>query len=443
MPDLSSASTSTTEFLSSPVPPTRYLPPIKSLLLFTETRILHQCLAYLRQIYVPNVRGSRRRKGKHPSNPTELYSPSSSSPLTTIRKDSFERAYALRWLSALTRLDSDCADSPDLADIQNEAAALLAICAGTASAGTVRRQFEFDSGRIQITLSDVPLSTNATNGDYFGSVGAQTWGGACVLAEEIADNTVVFFPNSADVEDVSERTFRVLELGAGTGLVSLVAGKAAMSKIPQCRMDIIATDYYPSVLANLKANIEANFPVPSSSLTISSQFLDWSSFSSPSDTTSGADTSSTVGLFDVIFGADIIYEPLHASWIRKVVQNTLRKPSSEKDYPDRNKTNRQGGVFHLVIPLRPTFVAESNTIEQEFRFGGPGSDKVKNDLVILSREIIVCDAEEEEEDDIDQYSVSDDVGNQAGEGNIVRYAYYIIGWASGREETSMCAPGRN
>ncbi|KAJ4481696.1 hypothetical protein C8J55DRAFT_535885 [Lentinula edodes] len=432
MPDLSSASTSTTEFLSSTVPPTSYLPPIKSLSLSTETRILHQCIAYLRQIYVPSVRGSRRKKTKPPSNLTELHSPSSSSPLATIRKDSFERAYALRWLSALTRLESDSADSPDLADIQDEAAALLAICAGTASAGTVRRHFEFDSGRIQITLSDVPLSTNASNGDYFGSVGAQTWGGACVLAEEIADNTAVFFPDPADVKDVSERTFRVLELGAGTGLVSLVAGKAAMLKIPGCKMDIIATDYYPSVLDNLKANIKANFPGPSPSLTISSQFLDWSSFSSPSDITSGADTSSPIGLFDVIFGADIIYEPLHASWIRKVVRNTLRKPSSsEKDCPDRNNNNNngQGGVFHLVIPLRPTFVAESNTIEQEFRFAGPGLDKVKNDLVILSREIIVCDAEEEEEDDIDQYSVSDDVGNEAGEGNIVRYAYYIIGWA--------------
>ncbi|KAJ3893971.1 hypothetical protein GG344DRAFT_42092 [Lentinula edodes] len=431
MPDLSSASTTTTEFLSSTVPPTSYLPPVKSLL-FTETRILNQCLVYLRQLYVPNVRGSRRKKVKHSSNFTEFHSPTSSSPLTTIRKDSFERAHALRWLSALTRLESDSADSPDLADIQNEAAALLAICAGTASAGTVRRHFEFDSGRIQITLSDVPLSTNASNGDYFGSVGAQTWGGACVLAEEIADNTVMFFPNPTNVEDVSERTFRVLELGAGTGLVSLVAGKAAMLKIPGCKMDIIATDYYPSVLDNLSANIKANFPVPSPSLTISSQFLDWSSFSSPSDITFGADTSSPIGPFDVIFGADVIYEPLHASWIRKVVRNTLRKPSSsEKDCPDRNNNNnnRHGGVFHLVIPLRPTFVAESNTIEQEFRFADPDLDKVKNDLVILSREIIVCDAEEEEEDDIDQYSVSDDVENQAGEGNIVRYAYYIIGWA--------------
>ncbi|KAJ3789467.1 hypothetical protein GGU10DRAFT_384123 [Lentinula aff. detonsa] len=430
--------------LSSPAidPPTSYLPSIKSLSSFTENHRLHDCIVYLRQIYVPNVRGSRRRKPKQ-QNPSNIsFSIPHPSPITTIRKDPFERAYALRWLSALTRLEPPPTDSSELADIQNAAAALLAICAGTASAGTVQRRCEFAGGRIQIALNDVPLSTDASNGDYFGSVGAQTWGGAFVLAEEIADNSIIFFPDTAQVDVVPEvqEPFRVLELGAGTGLVSLVAGKVAMLNYSGRQVDIIATDYYPSVLDNLKANIEANFSSSISSLNITSRFLDWSSFSS-FDITPDADASlppNNIGTFDLILGADIIYEPLHASWIRRVVENTLRKSSlsTEKNCPDRNNGGGQG-LFHLVIPLRPSFVAESSTIEQEFRFVGDknnnnNQDGSKDDLVILSREIILCDADEDDEEaDIDldgRNSVSEDTRSQVGEGNIVRYVYYIIGW---------------
>ncbi|KAJ3989647.1 hypothetical protein F5890DRAFT_1570280 [Lentinula detonsa] len=437
--------------LSSPTidPPTSYLPSIKSLSSLTEYHRLHDCIVYLRQIYVPNVRGSRRRKPKQqdPSN-NILYSTPHPSPITTIRKDPFERAYALRWLSALTRLEEPpTSDSSELADIQNAAAALLAICAGTASAGAVQRRCEFAGGRIQIELNDVPLSTDASNGDYFGSVGAQTWGGAFVLAEEIADNSIIFFPNDTarvDVVPEAQEPFRVLELGAGTGLVSLVAGKVAMLNYSGGRkVDIIATDYYPSVLDNLKANIEANFPSSSSSsLNITSQFLDWSSFSSfeitPDASASASLPPNNLGTFDLILGADIIYEPLHASWIRRVVENTLRKSSSNNGGSGQGLFN-----FHLVIPLRPSFVAESSTIEKEFRFVGDennnnnnnnnNQDGSKDDLVILSREIILCDADEDDEEaDIDldgRSSVSDDSRSQVGEGgNVVRYVYYVIGW---------------
>ncbi|KAJ4001764.1 hypothetical protein F5050DRAFT_1560088 [Lentinula boryana] len=420
--------------LSSPAidPPTSYLPSIRSLSSFKENHRLHDCIEYLRQIYVPNVRGSRRRKPKQ-QDPSNILFSTPHSPITTIRKDPFERAYALRWLSALTRLEPPT-DLPELDDIQNAAAALLAICAGTASAGTVQRRFEFAGGRIQIVLNDVPLSTDASsNGDYFGSVGAQTWGGAFVLAEEIAESdSITFFPNT------TQEPFRVLELGAGTGLVSLVAGKVAMlTNCPKGRqVDIIATDYYPSVLDNLKANIEANFPSSISPLNITSRFLDWSSFSSfditpDADADASLPSNNNIGTFDLILGADIIYEPLHASWIRRVVENTLRKSSlstEKKNCPDRN--NGGQGLFHLVIPLRPSFVAESSTIEQEFRF--------EDELVILSREIIICDADEDDDDDNEEAdididldgrnSVSDDTRSQVGEGNIVRYVYYIIGW---------------
>ncbi|KAJ3763614.1 hypothetical protein EV360DRAFT_33125 [Lentinula raphanica] len=428
------SSFTSTQSLPPTEPPTSYLPSIKSLSSFTDNQRLHECLLYLRQIYIPNVRGSSRRQNRQKS------SSSTSSPSSALRKDPFERAYALRWLSALTRVtnhhDHDPTPSnsstPSLSEIQNDAAALLAIFAGTASAGSFQRQFEFDgedeekvgiSRKIRITLNDVPLSANASNGDYFGSVGAQTWGGACVLAEEIVQRPIGFFPCRRRTHPVP---FRVLELGAGTGLVSLVAAKVAAAMMLQdpkkySKVDIIATDYYPAVLDNLKGNIEANFPVPIPSLDISSRFLDWSSFSSSSESVSNPDADAhlqaqgppllDLGQFDLILGADIVYEALHASWIRSVVEKTLRKPSSLSKNDDDD--DGRGGVFHLVIPLRPSFSAESSTIEREFRFAGKSGvgDRVGDELVIFSREIILCDADEDDDN-----------------GNVVRYAYYVIGW---------------
>ena len=78
-------------------------------------------------------------------------------------------------------------------DLVEEAAAILAMCAGTASAGVITRQFVFNRGweaedaSITVELTDGPLD----NQDY-GSVGAQTWGGACIMAEMIVENPLAF-----------------------------------------------------------------------------------------------------------------------------------------------------------------------------------------------------------------------------------------------------------
>lgn len=222
-------------------------------------------------------------------------------------------------------------------------------------------------------------------------------------------------------------------------MVTLVAGKVAQLQDSTRQMEIIATDYYPSVLDNLKANIEANFLTssPSPYLTISSQFLDWSSFSpSPDSNSSAFPLISDTNKFDLILGADIIYEPSHASWIRVVLENTLRQPDSRESL---DQPMNRGGMFHLVIPLRPSFAAESSTIEQEFqlltdsesRFPGAGTDLT---LGIYSKEIILCDADHEDEEpgSIESSVAIAEVGSgdvdEAGENNVVRYAYYVIGW---------------
>lgn len=108
-------------------------------------------------------------------------------------------------------------------------------------------------------MTDIPIR----NQDYR-SVGAQTWGRACVLAEMIVEHPeqVGLGFLSGENDTCSRRPLRILDLGAGTGLVVLTAAKVlvAFSSTADCRATVAAADFYPSVLDNLRANIDKIFP---------------------------------------------------------------------------------------------------------------------------------------------------------------------------------------
>ncbi|KAK7036443.1 hypothetical protein VNI00_011640 [Paramarasmius palmivorus] len=440
---------------------------------------LHGYLSYLRHIYNPPVRGSRRirREMVFPllqkvlganaevQNHRQLPTPDAAldTNLASLRTDAFERSYALRWLSALLRAAQKVEEPDDeirgqlFVSLVDDTAALLALCSGTSGAGVITREFVFRAAprgsisslpthsrypeRVTVKLTDCPLD----NAD-FRSVGAQTWGGACVLAEEIVKTPWIFFPGLAAgansrQPNSSTRRFRVLELGAGTGLVSLVTTKLVHGIMRpesgddlnrRSGVEIIATDYYPSVLQNLAANMEANFAGTDtlrcnaeSPVILSTCPLDWEAFPDPSQATQQTPLSHP---FDLVLGADIIYEPLHAQWIRKCLWKLLRRPSVS------DAKMEPTAFFHLMIPLRPSFAAESNTVESVFPFADlrertTGFPEVLDaedddlDLVIFTKEIIVCDvsgAMDGTGDDMRGYEVDDDEG--------VRYAYYTIGW---------------
>ena len=380
------------------LPPTGYLPPIKDIRSY-PLKSLNDALYYLRRLYNPEVRGSRRRQPLKDALLTELDS---------LRTDLFERTYAIKWLTALiSHLGNDNSDSDpptpsvDLHQLSTEdllqnAASLLAICAGTASAGVIVRQFVFENRQeedinlINVELVDVPLD----NHDYR-SVGAQTWGGACIMAEMIVDRPRQFGFLQHHAES---STFRCLELGAGTGLVSIAVTKMMHKSMKKnTNFQVVATDYYPSVLTNLERNVHSNFPESTSaSIRILTRTLDWSTFSSQTNHDPVFESP-----FDLILGADIIYESQHALWIKSCLTKLLRKPSSTSP-SDINPT------FHLVIPLRATHTVESNTIEQVF----PLNNHNTTELVINHKEIIICDAE------------------SGREGEDVEYAYYKIGWGA-------------
>src|ERR1700722_7763615 len=407
-------------------PPTSHLPPIHNIA-SQPAQVLLEALRFLRQVYTPEIRGSRRPQcaSDHPNHGVLVVEDHTD----LLRSDAFERSYALKWLTALIS-QVECWEtekndamgtlhpsSQQRDVIIQETASLLAICAGAASAGTLTRAFAFTSTQanksVMVQLRDVPLENHE-----YASVGAQTWGSACVLSEQIVEAPHDFGLIFNDANPITNNVFslkggyRVLELGAGTGLVSLTLGKLLEGddRIAH-QTTIIATDFYPSVLTNLEFNIMSNFSQPDdtstcpqvSHVSITPHFLDWAHLAMTDNVPSPFDEP-----FDLILGADIVYEPRHATWIQSCLQKLLRKPIS----------NKTSALFHLIIPIRPTHTSESNSIEQVFLPVAGPFDNLSHPtlrLGIISREIIVCDAQ-------------GSIRNNPQDRNEVVYAYYKIGW---------------
>lgn len=71
--------------------------------------------------------------------------------------------------------------------------------------------------------------------------------------------------------DLNSNGLRILELGAGTGLLSIVVGKLLQQTDDRANSTVVATDYHPNVLSNLSLNVGANF----SCSPVDVHVLDW------------------------------------------------------------------------------------------------------------------------------------------------------------------------
>ncbi|KAM5530953.1 hypothetical protein V8D89_015398 [Ganoderma adspersum] len=400
--------------LSIVTPPSARLPPIRQIH-DQPIEALASLVEYLRAIYNPPVRGARRidRKasedvshpGAHDDEDTLL---------DALRADEFERAHAVRWLTALVSRTSELLTPPADEDAQTDAdnkidalvrsaTSLIALCAGTTAARTLTRRYAFHAPSlhtdVELSLTDVPISADSLD---YPSVGTQTWGSACLMAEMLVEEPEKFGLNGPErVGDGSE--VRVLELGAGTGLVSLAVAKFLSMR--GASATVVASDYHPAVLGNLKHNIRANFPpgTLAPGLSLTTHPLDWSTYA-PSGCVGARDAAPPFDKpFDVILGADVIYEPSHTAWIRNTVSAFLPRPAPPNSTPPR---------FHLVMPLRPTHASETRMVEETFVPASTSSAHPEPGLAlrVVDKETIVCEAED-------------------ARGSEVEYVHYVIGWA--------------
>lgn len=282
----------------------------------------------------------------------------------SIRADTFERRYANHWLTGfISRSEEWLELAPDFDEtpfareaVIQLAAMLISACTGTSICGAITRHFTFGPFLVQVNDDALPSEDHT-------AVGLNTWGSARILAERMVADPAYF-----GLVAPPDRGLKVLELGAGTGLLSLVARRMLEAQVIGQKNDsqsspgsvighsIVATDCHPSVLANLEFNISTNAPsvyIPEPyRVSLTSEALDWRE---PPELDEEAK-------YDVILGADIIYEHSHAEWIRSCVEAMLKKPG---------KNGPTGGVFWLIYPERPTHQQELDSVKETFFDSAP------------------------------------------------------------------------
>ncbi|KAI8981339.1 S-adenosyl-L-methionine-dependent methyltransferase, partial [Trametes punicea] len=364
---------------SRPTPPTSSLPPLTRLHSCTLAQ-LSQAIENLRLIYntpaapikttitLPKPKTSPKHlihdasvpdsgyasaEGEEDEETPEDCAVSSSFDIDALRSDAFEREHTIRWLTGFTARSGvwlsaaeDEKEADARANVVDAAASLLAAFAGEEEEEDITRTFTFPTRSgydVHVELNDAALLS-----DDHTSVGLQSWGSSIRLAERMCLDPATF-----GLVSFPKAHLRILELGAGTGLLSIATAQLLASLSSSCRSTIVATDYHPSVLANLRANVDANCP-PSTEPLVDVLPLDWQHpvyegpFAEP---------------FDVVLAADVVYHPEHARWIKACMERLLGV----------------GGVFWLIIPIRPTGRHEglSNTVEATFpkastiEVGGP------------------------------------------------------------------------
>ncbi|KAJ7698682.1 S-adenosyl-L-methionine-dependent methyltransferase [Mycena rosella] len=394
----------------APIAPPTSLPPLRRLAEYSLADVT-RCLRGIRQLYWPplppklavptrNLARLRRPTGDEripdsgyasavvsdDEEDEEAYGAiesDSSDSVDELRADPFERAFAIRWITGLVgRIDDPTVDDPavDPDDARerllDEATALLVLFSNRDDEEeyAVTRSFSFpsDGPSINIELNDAPLS----NSDHT-SVGLQSWGSAIILAERLCAAPASFGL-------VAAPPLRVLELGAGTGLLSIAVAKL----LP--RATVLATDYHPAILANLTANLRTNFPAPAAPARVAACALDW------------ACPAPLGAPFDVVLAADVVYHPDHARWIRDCVARVLRRPGGSD----------AGGVFHLIVPLRQSGrnAGMDRTVDEVFA-GEDGSGETPR-LAILKATAV------------------ERQGSGVGRADEAGYRMFRIGWVS-------------
>ncbi|EUC40153.1 hypothetical protein COCMIDRAFT_9916 [Bipolaris oryzae ATCC 44560] len=341
------------------LPPSSSLPPIRLLVSLPEAQIT-SALKHLRALYCPvrlptviSTPVSKRDQQSITSPPAPVDSgyasqdededeqETSLEELTAaLRADPFERAFTTQWLNTLlARSEEMEMDEEARERIVDHAAFILSSLfesSNTDEDQALTRDFSFSmpSGKaIQVTLNDAPLSST----DHT-AVGLQSWGASIVLSSMMCADPKRFALDPSGLAPAP----KITELGAGTGLVSLVLAKL----LPAINIhdgDIAATDYHPAVLENCKLNIQTNFPssCTDASLHVSTAILDWAQPPQALKATS-----------NLLIASDVVYAPEHAAWLRDCAAHMLTLD----------------GTFWLMVTVRKTgkFEGIPDTVESAF-----------------------------------------------------------------------------
>ena len=239
--------------------------------------------------------------------------------VATLRADEYEKSFVVRWLTSLiARADELPFESEESKEkTVDDAAFILSSFSDSTNDGddeALTRDFTFstrEGDKVRIQINDAPLT-----GTDHTDVGLQSWGASIVFSDLMCAS-----PERFGLESLSTNA-SIIELGAGTGLISLTLGKL-LPRIGHHDSQILATDYHPAVLANLQNNIFTNFS--SENAPMQTMLLDWS-----------VPPAALASTANMLFAADVVYAPEHAAWLCDCAAHLLS--------PE--------GIFWLVVTVR-------------------------------------------------------------------------------------------
>ncbi|BGP34818.1 hypothetical protein JCM10296v2_006642 [Rhodotorula toruloides] len=251
------------------------------------------------------------------------------------------------------------------------------------------------------------------------STGHRTWGAATLFSHRLASLPSTFLPLSSMS---SNRPLRVLELGSGTGLVGLAAAKVLQAlEVPAHTVLSDGGDEPDTVLANLRENVEANFPFADathSCIRVDVQRLDWRGYL-PSSPLANSHTQEE--RYDLLLGTDLAYERGQATLLHSAVAGLLRFPSPSFD--------EVKPVLWLTIVLRPTHAAEIAEVDSLFPSSSSSSSPCDPSLVrhYAGNSYRLITTASEELVGPDGFAGRAVRGRMSARGEM-RYRIYRIGW---------------
>ena len=171
--------------------------------------------------------------------------------------------------------------------------------------------------------------------DVAGSIGGKVWDSAPLLSAWLAENRDAIIKRRGSSS--SAPPLRILELGAGLGVVGLALGKLLGDSA-----HITISDYDPACVEATRRNICHNFPSTGGSSRPDACRLDFRDFTpacldDPASAAAGplAEYAALglLGSIDLVVAADIVYEPQGTPGLAYVLKALLKKRSSSSQPP--------------------------------------------------------------------------------------------------------------
>ena len=341
-------------------------------------------------------------------------------------------------------------------DVLNSAAETLSLMAGRAASGpsivtyVFRPSIQANSSEIEVPLRDGTLVEDA--------LGNHTWGAAPLLSMQLISSSSSFTRSLAPLaQEEGTRPLRVLELGAGTGLVGLALA-AALQQSRSIPHEVWLTDHHPTVLENLQGNVQLQSrrtpDAGAASGKIITSSLDWyqtykeaqrkdvtqdaKDFTShdttaqtlPKATSSSSSSISNLppveGEYDVILAAECVYDLIHPVWLRAVAEKYLARPTTSQRYEKRLP------LMHILSAKRPTHAKEIEAVHAAFPRPSPEAKVYSGGPDEQLQLCTFCEKEIKGFDDFSgvRWKAGGNTGGPSSGSIHYSYLYLQVGWVA-------------